>query len=55
MIKASLVSSNILDLFDERFANTFGAIRNWGRCSDTVAVILPKILHGILGTLQNIL
>ena len=31
----------MLDLFDEGLADTFGAIRNWWRWSDIVAVILP--------------
>ena len=33
----------MLDLFDEGLTNTLEAIRNWGRWSDIVAVILPDI------------
>ena len=43
MIKIWTVSFKILELFDEGFANAFGVIRNWGRWSDKVAVILPDI------------
>lgn len=44
----------MLNLLDEGFANTFGAIRNWGRWSDVVAVILPDITLCEV-RLQNIL
>ena len=44
----------MLDLFDEGFANIFGAIRNWGRWSDMAAIILPDITSDDV-RLQNIL
>ena len=44
LIKIWPVSLKMLDLFDVGFANTFGAIRNWGRWSDIVAVRLQNIL-----------
>ena len=53
-LKINQFLSKVLDLFDEGFANIFGAIRNWGKWSDIFAVTLPDItscdvrLHNIM-------
>ena len=36
--------SKALDLLEDESANLLGEIKNCGRCSDIVAVILPKIM-----------
>ena len=40
--------SKIFKYGDGRLEKILGAIRNWGRWSDTVAVRLPDVLFGII-------
>ena len=46
--------SQILDFWHESFESTLRANKNWGRPSDIVAVMLPKIISWDI-ILENIL